>query len=373
MVLDLHGDAAGGVDRVQLQGAVGQVVGVADIGERLVAFHRLDRLRIAPVGRAGVLRAQRVVDREVEPLVLRVHVALDVELRGPAERAVMLRVAVGDGRITLVHLPEELGDIDHVLVGRLVGELEAVAVVGLEVLGQLLEQVLPVEGAGDRAVIGEGADRAALVVDAAGIQIILEPDVAAVALRVERQGVVDRELVEVGVEVREGRADRLVLHVVEVIVGLAATKVDTDLLLHGRQAVGQDLHLDPGEIVERLNVVADREGRRRVLGHEDELRALVLAPLGFIGRIGVDRAARDHRVHANRDRARTECGCDTASELEEFAAADRLVQRLLGHREHAVLLLGECRAMASCGRDGVRFAARAGGPRAVSLRRRDAN
>ena len=241
-----------------------------------------------------------------------------------------------------MHLPEELGNIDHVLVGRIVGELEPVAIIGLEVLGQLLEEVLPVEGAGHRAVIREGADRAALVVDATGIQEILEPDIVAVALRVERQRVVDRELVEVGIEVGEGRADRLVLHVVEVIVGLAATQVDADLLLHGRQAVGQDFHLDAGEVVERLDVVANGEGGRRVLGHEDELRALVLAPLGFVGRIGVDRPACDHRVQADRERADAERCRDAAPELEELAAADRLEQRLLGCVEHAASPCG-CR------------------------------
>jgi hypothetical protein len=97
VILDLHGDLPGLVDRVQLQRAVGEVVRVADVGLLLELLHDQHRLLVAPAGCARAARAELVVDAlEVDPLAMREQHALDVELGGPGEAALVLGIAVGD-------------------------------------------------------------------------------------------------------------------------------------------------------------------------------------------------------------------------------------------------------------------------------------
>ena len=153
----------------------------------------------------GFFEPELVVDVELGPAAVREHHALDVELGGPGERALVLGIAVGDVVApALAHLLEEGGVLLEVLPGRAVGELHPVAVLGLEVLAELLEQVLAVEGAGDRAVVGEGDDPAWLVVHAAGGEEVLEPRLLAHPVGVLRQRVVAGVLGQVLVEVGEG-------------------------------------------------------------------------------------------------------------------------------------------------------------------------
>ena len=295
---------------------------MADLRLLLELLHDQDRLLVTPIGRPRRLRAQLVVDVELGPLAVAEQDALDVELGGPGEAALMLRIAVGHVLAGVAQLLEEGRELVELLPGRFRRELHPVAIFLLEVLAVLLEQVLPVEGAGDRAVVREGDQPLARVHRAAGIQEVLEPDLLAVAFGVLRQRVVAGEVQQVGIEVGEWGADRLVLDIVEVKIGLAAAQVDADLLLHDRQVVGQDLDLDAGEIVEWLQVLADREGGRRVLAHEHELGAAVLLPLGVVGRGRVGRPASDDGVQADRDRAHAERRRGTTAELEKAAPVD---------------------------------------------------
>ena len=246
----------------------------------------------------------------------------------------MLRIAIGHVRAALLQLLEERREVDEVLPRGVGRELESIAIVLLEVLAVLLVEVLAIERARHGGVVGERNQLLAAVIVAAGVEEILEPDVLAIALGVLRQGLVAEEFRKVGIVVREGRADRLVLHIVQVEIGLAAAQVDADLLLHRRQLVGQNLDLNAGEIEKHLELLLDREGGRRVLRHEDQLGAAILLPLRVIGRRGVDRAAGDDRVQADRERARTERDGSAAAKLEKLAPADRLVERILWLQEH---------------------------------------
>ena len=322
MILHLHGDLTGLVDRVELQGAVRQVVRVRVVGLFLELLHHQDRLCITPVGLAGRAAAELVVDVEVRPAAVREQHALDVELRRPCERALMLGIAVRDRIVLLVHHLEELGDVVDLLPGRVLGELQPVAVVRLEVLRHFLEEILPVERARHRGVIGQRHQPVAGIVVAAGIEEVVEPRLGAVAVLVLRQRVVADELRHVGIELGERGTDRLVLHVVQLEVGAAAAQVDADLLLHDRQVVRQDFHVDAGEVVEGLEVVADGEGRRRVLRHEDELGAGELLPLRVVGRLGLDARRDDGRATADDEATGTQARDQSTTTLQEFTTAD---------------------------------------------------
>jgi hypothetical protein len=117
-------------------------------------------------------------------------------------------------------------------------------------------------------------------------------------------------------------------------IGVAAAQIDSDLLLHHRQIIGEDLDLDAGEIEKSLEIVADRERGRRVLAHEHELGAAVLLPLGVVRRGGIGGGTGDHRVQPDRDRADAQRRDGAAAEFEKSAAADPLIDRIPRYLEH---------------------------------------
>jgi hypothetical protein len=99
VILDLHGDLAGLVDRVQFQRVVGEIVRMADIRLVLELLHDQDRLLVAPARRPRIARAELVVHAlEIGPAAMREEQPLDVELGRPGEAALMLRIAVGTSR-----------------------------------------------------------------------------------------------------------------------------------------------------------------------------------------------------------------------------------------------------------------------------------
>jgi hypothetical protein len=173
---------------------------------------------------------------------------------------------------------------------------------------------------------------------AAGREEVLEPGIVAVAVRILRQGFVTEHRGQVGIELGEWRADRLVLNIVQMIVGLSSAQIDADLLLHDRQVVGQDRHFDAGQIGEGLDVVADREGRWRILRHEHQLGTGILFPFGVIGRGGLHAAAGHRGTEAQRHRTHAKGRGRTTTEFKELPAADALVDSIFRYRKHARLL-----------------------------------
>ena len=193
-------------------------------------------------------------------------------------------------------LLEEGSHVDDVLPGRVFRELKPVAILRFEVLGVCFEQVLPVERAGNGAIVGKGHDLTLGIKTAASREEVLEPGVVAIAIGILRQRIVAEQRRHVGIEFAERRANRLVLNVIQHIVGLAAAQIDADLLLHHRQVVGKNGDINAGEIGESLDVVADGKGWRRILRHEDYFRAGILLPLGVVGGRRLDPRAGDCRT-----------------------------------------------------------------------------
>ncbi len=246
----------------------------------------------------------------------------------------MLGVAVGPFCPRILLFLEEGGEVENVLPCGILCEFHAVAILGLEVLAVGLVDVLAVEGTGYGRIIGQGDHAVTVVEAAAGVKEAFEPDFVAVTFGVLRQGVIAQHRGKIGVEIGEGRPDRLVLGVLQNIVGRARPQVDARLLLHDRQVVGQDFHFDPGQIIKVLQLFADRKGRRGVFRQEDQLGAGELLPLGIVRRLCLHARAHDRRVQADGQRSRTEHGRAVAAEFEEPAAADLRIDRLLGLVEH---------------------------------------
>ena len=98
----------------------------------------------------------------------------------------MLGIAIGDVLARFLGLFKEGGHVDNVLPGRILVELEPVAVLSFEVLAVRLEQVLTVEGAGNCRIVGKGDDLTLLVEATASGQEVGEPGVVTISLRILR-------------------------------------------------------------------------------------------------------------------------------------------------------------------------------------------